>query len=29
MTAKGRSYPIYADHIGRPDCLAYALDKDK
>ena len=29
MTAKGRSYTIYADHVGRPDCLAYALDKDK
>ncbi|MBT4375762.1 hypothetical protein HOD29_00085 [archaeon] len=29
MTAKGRSYPIYADHVGRPDCLAYALDNGK
>ncbi|MGM5481022.1 MAG: hypothetical protein ACQESE_01280 [Nanobdellota archaeon] len=28
MTIKGGAYTIYADHIGRPDCLAYALDKD-
>ena len=29
MTAKDRAYIIYADHIGRPGCLAYALNKDK
>lgn len=29
MTAKGRPYTIWADHVGRPDCLAYALSKNK
>lgn len=29
MTAKGREHTIYADHVGRPDCLAYALNKNK
>ena len=27
MTAKGRPYTIYADHVGSPECLAYALSK--
>jgi hypothetical protein len=29
MTRKGRPYTIWADHVGRPECLAYALDKSK
>ncbi len=27
MIIKGRAYTIYADHISRPDCFAYALKK--
>jgi hypothetical protein len=26
MTARGRSRVIYPDHVGMPECLAYALD---
>src|SRR3989344_5983632 len=29
MTSEGRPYTIWADHVGRPDCLAYSLDKGK
>ena len=29
MTRKGRTYKILADHVGRPECLAYALERSK
>ncbi len=29
MTRKGRSYTIWVDHVGRPECLAYALERSK
>ncbi len=29
ITTKEKPYIIYADHIGKPECLAYALDKSE
>ncbi len=29
MTAKVRPYATYADHVGRPECLAYVLERGK
>jgi hypothetical protein len=29
MTMKGRPYTIWADHIGRPEYLAYAFERGK
>ena len=29
MTKKRKNYPIFADHIGSPECFAYALKKNK
>jgi len=29
MTRKGRLHTIWADQVGKPECLAYALDKNK
>jgi len=29
ITRKGRPYTIWADHVDRPECLAYALERDK
>jgi len=26
---KERDYSLWADHVGSPECLAYALKKDK
>ncbi len=29
MTRKGGYYTLWADHVGRPECLAYALERNK
>lgn len=29
MITKDRDYPLYADNLGEPACLVYALKKDK
>jgi hypothetical protein len=29
MTRKGRPDRLFADHLGRPSCLAYALERNK
>jgi len=29
MTRKGRHFELYPDHVGKPECLAYALEQEE